>query len=512
MSRLTLDVTHMERSAVTEQDAAEIVRLLDENPQLRRLGRSTILAELARRNFTDFAPLAWPKLSLSPFHTTYYRVLEAFARGDIQRLMVSVPPQHGKSLASSVLLPAWVLGADADRRIAIASYNATLASRFNRQVQRILASQRYASVFPGSALLKNEPGFTRTAGQLDIPGRQGGIFAVGREGTLTGNSVDVFILDDLYKDAMEANSPVVRENCWEWYTSVVRTRLHNRSQELIVFTRWHEQDLIGRIAEREPVVQLQDWPQLDAPCEGWLHLNFEALKESPPTPLDPRTPGEALWPARHDAASLLAKRRLDSHRFAALYQGRPCTVEGLLYGDRFETYDALPAAITRYGNYTDTADTGEDYLCSVCYCTDTAGTVYITDVVYTQQPMEVTEGLVAAMLSRSGTRTACIESNNGGRGFARALARALPAVAVEWFHQSGNKEARILSNASTLLRTVRMPRDWAVRWPEWHGHLTAYRRTFRANRWHDAADALTGAVERETAPVQGRIKAVRFAR
>ena len=95
---------------------------------------------------------------------------------------------------------------------------------------------------------------------------------------------------------MEANSPVVRENCWEWYTSVVKTRMHNFSGELIVFTRWHEEDLIGTLCRREPFVEFTDWAQLDTlPPDTWLYLNFEALKTRPPSPVDPREPGEALW-------------------------------------------------------------------------------------------------------------------------------------------------------------------------------------------------------------------------
>ncbi len=501
----------MTSSGLTETEALGV---LDADPALRKAGREAVLAELARRNFTDFVPYVQPRLSLTPFHAAYYRVLERFARGDIRRLIVSVPPQHGKSLAASVMLPAWLLGADPDLRIAIASYNASLASRFNRQVQRLLASPRYAGLFPRTAIPKSRTaaGYTRTAGQFDVEGAAGGIFAVGREGTLTGNSVDVFILDDLYKDAMEANSPVVRENCREWYTSVVRTRQHNLSRELIVFTRWHEEDLIGYISSREKVTPLTDWSQLDAPPEGWLHLNFEALKSSPPTAVDPRAHGEALWPGRHSAALLESRRLFDAVSFEALYQGRPSTAAGLLYGDRFATYDTLPDAIVKTASYTDTADTGDDYLCSVCYAAGGDGLLYVTDVTYTREPMEVTERTVPGMLARNGTRVAWVESNNGGRGFARAIARALPSVAVGWFHQSGNKEARILSNAPTVLQMVRMPHGWAQRWPELHRHLTTYRRTFRANRWHDAADVLTGIVEKESGLPRTTIRAVRFSR
>ena len=125
--------------------------------------------------------------------------------------------------------------------------------------------------------------------------------------------------------------------------------------------------------------------------------------------------------------------------------------------------------------------------------------------------MEKTEEQVAEMLRRNGTRTARIESNNGGRGFARAVGRLAPAVRIEWFHQSRNKEARILSNSATVLRHIAMPSDWPVRSSRFYGDLTTYRRKFRMNRWHDAADVLTGIVETETEfSAQKNIKVLGF--
>ncbi len=352
-------------------------------------------------SLADFACEVYPFLELRPFHRAYYRVLEAFAAGRIRRLIVTMPPQHGKSTGATTLLPAYLLGLDPDLRVAIASYSAALASKFNRRVQRILDTEEYAAHFPATTIKRGTrpPNYIRTADEVEIIGRRGGLLSVGREGSLTGNRVDCFILDDLYKDAMEANSPIIRENCWEWYTSVVRTRMHNRSRELIVFTRWHDEDLIGRLLRRERVVELRAWEQLDTtPPDVWLHLNFEALKASPPTQIDPRPAGAALWEEQHDAALLADKRRLDPLQFECMYQGRPAAREGLLYGTNFSEYEELPRELVRLANYTDTADTGDDYLCSVCYAVDTDGAVYVTDVVYSREPMEVTEELVAAML------------------------------------------------------------------------------------------------------------------
>lgn len=464
--------------------------------------------------FESFALGVYPFLELQPFHRSYYRVLEAFAQGRIRRLIVTMPPQHGKSVGATTLLPAYLLGLNPDLRVAIASYSGSLASKFNRRVQRILASTEYGAFFPATTIKQGAkpPNYIRTADEVEIIDHNGGLLSVGREGSLTGNRVDCFILDDLYKDAMEAHSPLIRENCREWYTSVVKTRMHNRSSELIVFTRWHEEDLIGTICGREPVVELHEWSQLEAlPADTWLYLNFEALKSTPPTAVDPRAEGEALWEDQQSAELLRGKRRLDPLQFECMYQGYPSSREGLLYGSNFVEYEELPREVVRWANYTDTADTGDDYLCSMCYAIDADGLIYITDVVYSREPMEVTEGLVGEMIRTSGTRVAAVESNNGGRGFARAVQVLAPAARIEWFHQSANKEARILSNSATVVHLLRFPRGWYLRWPDLYAHLTTYRRQFRANRWHDAADVVTGIIEREVVERKpAQIKKIRF--
>ena len=123
--------------------------------------------------------------------------------------------------------------------------------------------------------------------------------------------------------------------------------------------------------------------------------------------------------------------------------------------------------------------------------------IYVTDVVYTALDMDRTEEMVADMLERNGTVEARVESNNGGRGFARAVARRCPGIHVEWFHQSHNKEARILSNAPAVLTQIVMPEGWHLRWSEFYGDLVTFRRLFRANRHDDAPDVLTGIIETE---------------
>lgn len=467
-------------------------------------------------SFTDFAAQVMPHLSTGSFHGSYYRVLEEFAKGTFRRLIITIPPQHGKSLGATTLLPAYMLGVNPELKIAVASYSASLANRFNKRIQRLIESSAYNTLFPETEIKRSgmRSDYVRTADRVEIIGHSGELMSVGREGSLTGNQVDIFILDDLYKDAMEANSPIIRENCWEWYTSVVRTRMHNRSGELIVFTRWHEEDLIGTLISKEDVVELKSWSQIDTlKPDQWLLLNFEALKQSPPTEIDPRPTDTPLWEERHNLNLLQEKRKLDPIRFECMYQGHPSSAEGLLYGNRFNTYKELPSDIIRYGNYTDTADTGDDYLCSVCYAVDRDGKIHITDLVYSRESMEVTEILVSSMLNINHRYDVTVESNNGGRGFARTLSRLCPGVTINWFHQSANKEARIISSASSVTGNIIMPYNWMQRWPEFTLHITTYKRAFKSNRWHDAADVLTGIIEREVfSSLSRKIKALSFSR
>ena len=471
-----------------------------------RINKNALSIECARRSFGLFSKAECPTLVFTPFHIAYYRILQAFADGKIKRLIITMPPQHGKSQGSTRLLPAYMLGINPNLRIAIASYSDTFAKRFNRDIQRLMDCDTYRAIFPDTRL--NGSGtdavtreYTRTSSEFEIVGKQGSLTVVGRGGGLTGNPVDIMILDDLYKDAMEGNSPTIRQAVHEWYSSVVRTRLHNNSQELIVFTRWHEEDLIGTLEQTEKVVEIQSFADIDnLPNDYniWAKINFEAIKESESTELDPRQEGRPLWEERHSLESLKARRKLDPHTFECLYQGRPSSKEGLLYS-AFRLYDKMPdsANIRKRGAYVDTADTGDDYLCALSYVIDKNNDIYITDAIYTQEAMESTESATANMLIRNECRMAYIESNNGGRGFARAVQRLAPNVKVEWFHQNGNKEARILTNAPSVMQRVLFPSDWAVRFPTLRNHLVTFKRLFRANRHDDCADALTGIVEKE---------------
>lgn len=478
-----------------------------------RIGKKDIKNLYARRNFIEFTKQVKDDIEITEFHETYFKILDEFARGNIRKLIISVPPQHGKSLAASILLPAYMLGVDPNKRIAIGSYSFALAKTFGMSLRRIMCNGKYNKIFPEVFFKgennknyadeeKTDRGAVRSAQQLDMVGWDGGIRMVGRQGALTGCRVDVMIIDDLYKDAAEANSPIIRESAWEWYTSVVKTRLHNKSQEIIVFTRWHEEDLIGKISRSENVIEINELEDINKISKlDWVKINFEAIKKSPKSKLDNRNTGEPLWENRHSIELLEAKRKLDPVAFEALYQGNPKAKEGLLYAE-FKTYDVgqFDQKCVRTMAYVDTADTGKDRLCAVVYAMDMKGQIYIRDVLLSDKPMEITEKIVAEMMDKWKVKTLYVESNNGGRGYARAIQRLMVGnnnCQIISFFQNLSKQARILSNASTVNNSIWMPQGWKNEWKEFADEITNFKRNFDANKHDDAVDTITGIVEKE---------------
>ena len=406
-------------------------------------------------------------------------------------------PTHN-SEGSTRRLPAFVLGQNPDTKIAIVSYSATKARKFNREIQRIIDTEEYRRIFPATSLNASNVAtiagaWLRNADECEIVGRAGSFKTVGVGGPLTGDPVDLLIMDDIYKDAKEAWSPRVRENISDWYDTVAETRLHNHSRQLIVFTRWHEDDLAGKLLREQGAYDPATNPR------GWEVVVYPAIKIGAPTEADPRQEGEALWPERHSLEKLQTIRARNPHVFDSLYQQDPKPSEGLMYDRGFQEYEYRPAAerVTRKA-YVDTADTGADFLCAIVYDETETGN-YIVDVLYTQRPMEYTEPALAEMLSRHSVLECVVESNNGGRGYARAVEQQCRRMGndrthFKWFHQSQNKAVRIFTHSAAVQNLTYMPLGWQRRFPEFAVALTGYLK-MGTNAHDDAPDALTGTVE-----------------
>lgn len=452
----------------------------------------------ARKDLLTFTVATMPTFSPAQFHVRYYGVLNDFAEGKIKKLMVFAPPQHGKSEGSTRRLPANVLGKDPNRKIALVSYSAPKARKFNREIQRIIDTHEYHEIFPNTTLNASNVttvagSWLRNADECEIVGFRGGFKTVGVGGPLTGEPVDMLIMDDIYKDAKTAWSPTVRSSVDDWYDTVADTRLHNESQQLIVFTRWHQDDLAGRLLREEgeyhPITNKN----------GWVLVVYQAIKVGKPTEYDSREDGEALWPDRHNLEKLENTRKRNSHVFESLYQQNPKPVEGLMYEQGFREYEVIPFSKKMIRkNYTDTADTGEDYLCSICYVETESGN-YVTDILYTQKPMEFTEPKTAEMLTKNQTQYVIIESNNGGRGFARNVENQCRILnntktSFKWFHQTENKAIRIFTKSSDVQNVTYFPKGWDKMWPKFYIDITRYMKVGK-NSHDDAPDTLTGTFE-----------------
>jgi predicted phage terminase large subunit-like protein len=453
----------------------------------------------SRADLLRFTLSTMPTFRLVDFQTRYYSKLTEFAHGKIKKLMVFMPPQHGKSEGSTRRLPAFILGKNPDTKVALISYNAPKARKFNREIQRVIDTPEYRSIFPDTRLNASNiitvvGQWLRNADECEIVGYRGGFKTVGVCGSLTGEPVDVLIMDDIYKDAKTAWSPVVRESVADWYDTVAETRLHNDSQQLIVFTRWHEDDLAGTLLRQQGV-----YDPIDNPT-GWVVVVYRAIKEGAPTEYDTRNEGEALWPERHSLEKLQSIRSRNPHVFASLYQQDPKPSEGLMYEMGFVEYAIKPA--TQYcirKAYVDTADTGADYLCAIIYDETEIGN-YLVDVMYTQKPMEYTEPALARLLTRHTVAECIVESNNGGRGFQRAVEKQCRLMEnmktkFKWFHQSENKDIRIYSNSAAVQNLTFMPQGWVRLFPEFATAINGYLKVGK-NPHDDAVDCLTGCVEK----------------
>lgn len=496
-----------------DYETIKITRTLAEHPEL-------FLQEGARRRLLWFAQYLRPKYQATPFHRSYAKVLQYFADKKVKNLIIQAPPQHGKSELSSRLLPAYILGQEPDTKVAICSYAATIAKDFNRDVQRIIDCDEYRKVFPdttlnGANVVTVATNYLRNSDVFEIVGHTGSLRVVGRGGALTSKTVDVMILDDLYKDATEANSPIIRTTAWDWYTKVARTRLHNDSQQLIVFTRWHPEDIIGKLIESEQVIEAKSWSDFDNVPEGaWVLVNYEAIKTGLPTELDSRQAGEALWAERHSLERLEKLRALDPVGFECLQQGNPGSAESKLY-QPFKTWIEKSdwGTYVRSGCYVDVADEGDDFLFAASYDIYRSNNeVYnektkrfdpllfalITDIEYTDESTEVTTITVPRLINTNGVQKAWIESNNGGSQFEKVVRTKVRALTVP-FYQGANKESRIVTNAPFVNQHVIMPFGWEQKYPELYKHLTGFLRAFSANAHDDDADGLTGIYEKEIA-------------
>lgn len=439
--------------------------------------------ELARREFFYFCHTLSPAFYKKErtFLIDLCGQLQDFYHSTDDVLVLNVPPRHGKSFTGGHFAQ-WLFGIDPSVKIMTGSYNETLSTVFSKQVrnsiQEIKADENrvvYSDIFPHSRIQHGDGAMNLWS----LEGQHNSYLATSPTGTATGFGASLIIIDDLIKSAEEAFNASTLEKHWSWFVNTMLSRLETGGKIIIIMTRWHSNDLAGRA--------LRELPELGFSVK---HINMKAVQED----------GSML------CEDILSKREYEQRTSAmspeiaaANYQQEPIDIKGRLYSS-FKTYDELPDNIVKIASYTDTADTGSDYLATYIYGVTKDKEAYIVDVIYTREPMEVTEPLLAKKLYEHKVNLARIESNAGGRGYGRSVQRILREeygsnrTKFDMFHQSKNKEARILSNATWVMEHIYFPSNWRHRWSELYEALTTYQREGK-NKHDDAPDALTGVVE-----------------
>ena len=448
----------------------------------------------ARTNLLDFIEVCKKDYKPAWFHRKICKELTQFSLSDKpENQMLFMPPQNGKSEISSKHLPAFLLGQDPKLRIAVISYNSTIASGFGKAIKRIMCSNEYKSIFPNTKIFGNDPGIKKgalTSNDYMFETSEGGyVINVGVGGSLTSKTVDVFIFDDMYKGPMDAWSSTYRQRVQDFYNTVAGTRGHSKEKMLILYTRWHEEDIAGVLKNNDNK-------------NKWKQLVFQGVKTNDYNDKDdPRKLGEILWPERHTLEKYKELEILDPVAYDALVQQEPKSRFGLMYPNnlkytREQLKEALENGILKC--YVDTADEGADHLAAIFYV-EYKGKCYVLDIIYTKLHMEATEPMVAALIKKYNIRLCHVESNNGGKGFAREVKKLIKvsSCSVRWFHQSDNKQVRIFSQRSNVMNNILFPTNWELTYPQAYNSYKTYKIEGK-NDFDDFQDALTGCIEKLT--------------
>lgn len=280
---------------------------------------------------------------------------------DLDRLILSTPPRHGKSEIVSRRTPPYIHGKFPDANIILTTYGEGLSNDMNRDVQRVMDSGEYANVFPKTMLAsravgRRDGGERRNMQMLEIVGHKGRLITTGILGAVTGKGADYLIIDDPIKNMEEALSPAVRKKIWQEYSATLTSRLENNAKVLITMTRWHNEDLVGR---------LLDLADEDPKADQWEVVELPALCTDPSKPYEQRTEvGQPLWANKKNREELLRiKATAPSLVWSALYQGSPTPEDGEFWRKDYVqkiNRDDIPKNLSRVATYWDTAYTKDD--------------------------------------------------------------------------------------------------------------------------------------------------------
>lgn len=400
----------------------------------------------ARASLIDFTRYTKPDYEAAWAHERIAKALEAVERGDCRRLIIEAPPQHGKSELVSRRFPAWLLGRRPGVKFMGASYNQDLASDFGRDVRNLIADPEYRNIFPNVALRPDSTAANRWHTS------QGGIYyAVGVKGPATGRGLDVGSIDDPFKDRADADSQANRDTVWKWYTNVFLTRQSKHAAIILTNTRWHEDDLTGRILDAAKRTG-----------EGWEVIKLKAINEY----------GQALWPEQKPIDFLeLIRGTMPARDWLSLYQQSPTAEEGTYFKREWmRRYSALPDSLNVYMSADFAVTEGDgDFTEIAVWGVDTKDNIYVLDWWHGQTSSDV---WVSELISRF-RRWEPLRMGSEGGVIRRAVEPWLDRqmrdtrtyCAIEWLPTTGDKPsmARSFQAMCAVGRVFWPETDWAER-------------------------------------------------
>ncbi len=350
-------------------------------------------------DYTDTSPNPRTRYKTARHHELMARKLRDLEQGKIKRVIFNLGPRHGKTELASKKFMAWYSARHPEQSLVFGTYNETFAGDIGRAVRTNIQSPEHQLAFPHHLLKDGSEAAQRlettAGGQLSF---------VGRGGTITGRGGDGIIVDDPIKDRDEADSKLVRDKLWTWFTQVIMTRrATNDAWVVLIQTRWHEDDLVGRLTDpMNPFYdpeEAKDWVIIDLPALAFDDGSVDVLG---------RAPGEALWPERFPAPFLRAQQRLDPRGFQALYQGRPAADEGNFFQkDWLNTYrpDELPKNLKFYAasDHAVSMNQARDRTALVPVGVDDRDNIYVLPEVWWKQGTAdvVAEAMLDLMRTRS---------------------------------------------------------------------------------------------------------------
>lgn len=432
--------------------------------------------DFAFSRLIPYAAFQWPGYRDAAHHRLIARKLEAVERGDVRRLMINMPPRHGKSMLASEFFPAWYLGRNPDHYVIAATYAQELADDFGRKVRNQIADPSFQAIFPGVGLKSDSTSSRRfhLTQPLDSfsTGQNGAYFAVGVGGPLTGRGAHLLLIDDPVKNREEADSELIRKKTKDWYTSSAFTRLMPNARIVIIQTRWHEDDLSG-------------WLLAEHADEGWDVLTLPALSDA----------GEALWPEQYDAETLQTiSRMVGSRDWSALYQQRPSPEEGdyfrLEWLHEYTTHP--PIEIMKVYIASDYAVTSEggDFTVHLVIGIDPAGRMWLLDIWRKQASSDVWVEAWCDIVGRYKPAQAAEESGQINAGVGPFLTkRARERDVHTWRRQFVSRHDKAV-RAQSIRGRMAMNGLMVPKSAPWLNDFKAELASFPAGKHDDQVDAL----------------------